>query len=115
MQRKSVVIKACSPIVAEVATIIEFAGNKPDFLIAASVICWLDSESILPFLRISSMTNQGIVPFSQKSEFAVDGVYPLRVSNSSVSAILSYPPPRAFFRRTKEVRRDSTRTAFGGL
>ena len=61
-------------MVAEHAKMIELALNNPFFFTADGVMCEIESFRILPFSRISSILNQGIVPPSQKWLFDVDGV-----------------------------------------
>ena len=68
------VIKACSPIVAEVAIIIEFAGKSFPPLTALSETFCNAVFKTRPFSRISSILNQGIEPFSQYSFTPFDGV-----------------------------------------
>ncbi|GHQ99798.1 hypothetical protein VN1241_12750 [Helicobacter pylori] len=58
-------------MVAVVEIIIEFLGNNFLFFKAFGVMCWIESFKILPF-SLSSILNQGIVPFSQNSGLFFD-------------------------------------------
>ncbi|BAW39538.1 uncharacterized protein HPF18_0814 [Helicobacter pylori] len=61
-------------MVAVVEIIIEFLGNNFLPFKAFGVMCWIESFKILPFSLMSSILNQGIVPFSQNSGLFFDGV-----------------------------------------
>ena len=56
----------------------------------------MESKSMRPFCRMSSILNQGIAPFSQYAAFAFEGVYPFLMSNNSLiftQVTLCVPPP----------------------
>lgn len=76
-------IKACSHIVAEVATIIEFAGKSFLHLTPCRLTDWSDLSKIYPFSLMSSILNQGTVQFSQYFGFDFEGVYQFFISKTS--------------------------------
>nr|WP_235044229.1 hypothetical protein [Neisseria meningitidis] len=74
LAKNGTVISACSPMVADVAMIIELAGNSLPPFTALFDICCNELSKIRPFSLISSILNQGIEPFSQYSLFDLEGV-----------------------------------------
>ena len=91
LHKKSVlVIRACSPMVAVVAKIMESLGKRLP-LIPLSVMCSMESDKTLPCALRSFIVNHGRLPFFQKDSFFVLGVYPFLRLKTSPSFLCSTP------------------------
>ena len=102
LHKKSVVIRACSPMVAVVARMMESLGKRLPRT-PSQVICAMESDKILPFALRSFIVNHGRLPFFQKASFLVLGVYPFLRLKTSPSFLCSTPLGQYSFSKSLNV------------